>query len=215
VGCLGLVAGCDDAKQRVAMLEESNQQLADQLNKLRDQLAQCEDGNRLCQNELAAARNEATGLRDQMAVQPKPLPPPEGWTQVPGGGMIAIEESVLFASGKAQVRGEARTTLDRIVAVLQKEYADKEIYVFGHTDSEPIKHSNWKDNLQLSTERAAAVVRHLQTKGIAPDRVLACGAGEHRPVVANDSAKNKQRNRRVEIFALDKNITVASAKTPK
>ena len=210
----GLVfaAGCEDPKQRIAQLEQANQELAQQTNSLRDQLAQCEQENSGCQSQLAAARGEAQSLRDQMASKPEPAALPEGWTAVPGGAMIAIEGSILFPEGKTTLRQESKSALERVASVLKKEYSDRDILVFGHTDSDPIRKSGFKDNLELSTERASAVVRQLQSRGISASRLVACGAGEHRPVAPNSTKDNKQKNRRVEIFALTHETRTALAK---
>ncbi|RME41480.1 MAG: flagellar motor protein MotB, partial [Planctomycetota bacterium] len=74
---------------------------------------------------------------------------------------------------------------------------------FGHTDDTPIRKSGWKDNYELSAQRALAVVRYLGSKGIDFKRLIACACGEHRPRVPNRSAAERARNRRVEIFAVD------------
>jgi chemotaxis protein MotB len=152
---------------------------------------------------LLAAMNDVESLRAQLASAPAPEPAPAGWTAVPGGGMIAIEDNVLFAPGKVTLRPEAKRTLDSIVSTLKSEYADKDIVIFGHTDDRPIKKSGWDDNWQLSSERALAVTRHLQQHGIESHRLVSAGCGEYRPRVVNDSDPNRTRNRRVEIFAID------------
>jgi chemotaxis protein MotB len=83
--------------------------------------------------------------------------------------------------------------------VLRQKYAGKHIDVVGNTDSEPIKKSAWKDNWELSAERALSVTRYLIERGIAADRVRAVGCGEARPIASNATAAGKGKNRRVEI----------------
>jgi flagellar motor protein MotB len=215
-----LATGCDDSKQRMAMLEESNQSLLADLQQARTQLTACQESAAACEGELSLARGEADMLRNRPAqivrapapqpVQPAPVAVPQGWTAVPGGAMIAIEGSVLFDSGKVKLRGGAKQSLERLYDVLQSEYSDKDVLVYGHTDNDPIKKSGWKDNYQLSTERALAVVRWLKSRGVSPSRLVACGVGEHRPRVPNSSRNNKAKNRRVEIFALDADVQTAS-----
>ena len=97
--------------------------------------------------------------------------------------MINIEGEVLFRSGKAALRPEARSTLDAIARTLNGEYGDRDVLVYGHTDAQPIKKSRWKDNLELSAQRALSVVRYLQTRSVAPRRLVAGGCGENRPAV--------------------------------
>jgi len=75
-------------------------------------------------------------MQSELDNQPEPATP-EGWQAVPGGAMIAIEGSVLFASGRAELRREGTSTLDVITSTIQSTYPDKDVYVFGHTDNNP------------------------------------------------------------------------------
>jgi len=208
-------AGCDDPKQRIALLEDENQRLLDEVNGARLEADNIRGDLDFCEQELASARADNGNLRSQLAAlrdrpQPKPEPlVPEGWTAVPGGAMIAIEGEVLFQSGKAVLRPEARKTLDAVARTVTSTYGTQDVLVYGHTDDVPIKKSGWKDNLELSAQRALAVVRYLQDRGVGPDRLVAAGCGEHRPVAPNSSAGNRSRNRRVEVYALD--VTVQTA----
>lgn len=206
VACL-LATGCATGdKDRMAGLEGRNKSLEDELARARAALT---DRNRALQDAEArrlAAEQDANALRGQLASLPAPEQAPPGWTAVPGGAMTSIEENLLFPSGKAALRPEARKTLDQLVSTLTSQYPDKDILVFGHTDNQPIRKSGWDDNWQLSTERALAVVRFLGEHGIEHARLLAAGAGEHWPRAKNDSDANRQRNRRVEIYALDRSL---------
>jgi chemotaxis protein MotB len=196
--------GCNDTKGKIAMLEESNQSLLNDLQNARAELARCREGIGMCDRDLTLARGELERLRAAPAVTV-----PDGWTAVPGGAMIAIEGSVLFDSGKVKLKSNAERTLGSIYDVLGSEYADKDVLVYGHTDDDPIKKSGWQDNYQLSSERSLAVVRWLKERGVDPGRLVACGVGEHRPRVPNNSSSNKAKNRRVEIFALDAEVQTA------
>lgn len=199
-----LLTGCaNKSQERIVMLEQANANLTDQLNRMRGELDTAYRGQDDLNSRLAAAKGEAEDLRRRLAEMDTPESAAPGWTAVPGGAMIAIEGNVLFASGKTVVRQEARRTLDAVVSTINGEYADKDIFVFGHTDDQPIRKSGWEDNWQLSTERALSVVRYLQKQGVQSERLAACGCGEHRPRVPNDSASSRARNRRVEIFAVE------------
>ncbi|MHC4074708.1 MAG: OmpA family protein [Planctomycetota bacterium] len=57
----------------------------------------------------------------------------------------------------------------------------------------------WKDNLELSAQRAITVARYLIQRGIPENEIRAVGCGESRPVASNASSAGKARNRRVEI----------------
>ncbi len=220
---LSLATGCEDKKNRIVMLEESNQQLLEDLTASQDELSALRSANDRCQSELASARGQNSRLNGEIASlrnQPRPQPiiqqqaapqpqVPSGWTAVPGGAMIAVEGSVLFGPGKAKLLGGATSDLSRIADAIRREYPNKDILVYGHTDNTPIKKSGWKDNLELSTERAASVVRWLSKEGISRDRLVACGCGDSRPRVPNSNESNRKQNRRVEIFALDADIQTA------
>lgn len=117
--------------------------------------------------------------------------------------MIAVEGSVLFAPGKAALLPAGRAALDRITDTIQSRYADKDVFVVGHTDDTPIRKSGWKDNYELSAQRALTVVRHLRSRSLDAARLVACGAGEHRPVAPNTDDTGRSKNRRVEIFAVN------------
>ena len=203
-----LTTGCanNKMKDRLTLLEQTNVNLAEQLNRMRGELDNCLTERNNLGDQLAGAQREADGLRMQLAIKPPPEEPAPGWTAVPGGAMIAIDASVLFQAGKADLQSQALRTLDGIVSAIQGEYADKDILVFGHTDDQPIKKSGWKDNWELSSQRALAVVRYLQQHSVGSDRLAACGCGEYRPRVPNSSTTNRSTNRRVEIFALEPQV---------
>jgi chemotaxis protein MotB len=112
---------------------------------------------------------------------------------------VTLPNAILFDSGKAVLKQKTNTELDHILSVLQEKYAGRPVDVLGHTDSDPIKKSTWKDNWELSSERSLAVVRYLVQKGIAENQVRAIGCGSARPVASNSSADGKAKNRRVEI----------------
>lgn len=195
--------GCaTNKKTELTMLQERNRDLTTRLNRSYADLESAMRERDAFNTRLASAMQDVNTLQAQLAAQPEPITAPAGWTAVPGGAMIAIESGVLFAPGREELRPEARKTLDKIVSTLRGEYGDKDILVFGHTDDTPIKKSGWKDNWQLSSERALAVVRFLAERGLSADRLAACGAGEYRPKLPNNSEPNRTTNRRVEIFAL-------------
>jgi chemotaxis protein MotB len=114
---------------------------------------------------------------------------------------VTLQNSLLFDSGKATLKRATSTELDHIRSVLKQKYAGKRVDVVGHTDSDPIRKTKdkWKDNLELSAQRAISVTRYLIRKGISEDEIRAVGCGESRPVASNSSSTEKARNRRVEI----------------
>ncbi|MBW8016121.1 MAG: OmpA family protein [Planctomycetes bacterium] len=112
---------------------------------------------------------------------------------------VILQNTVLFSSGKATLKKSTISELDHIRSVIQKLYSGMKIDVVGHTDSDPIKKSKWKDNWQLSAERALAVLRYLNSKGVSSKQIRAVAAGSSRPVASNKTVSGKSQNRRVEI----------------
>lgn len=121
----------------------------------------------------------------------------EGVDVIQGAGTITVRVpgDVLFAPGKVDLRSGAKQTLQEISSVINREYPAQVIRVEGHTDTDPIKKSGWKDNLQLSSERSQAVFRFLREQGVS-NEMYAAGFGEQRP---RDS---KEQSRRVEIVVV-------------
>lgn len=120
------------------------------------------------------------------------------------GLVITFVAEVLFDSGKAELRKESFSKVDKIVAVLQDVVPDLNIGVEGHTDNEPIKRSGWKSNWELSAHRALSVIHYLTEHQVSPTRLAAIGYGEYHPVESNDTKEGRQKNRRVEIVILPK-----------
>jgi chemotaxis protein MotB len=112
---------------------------------------------------------------------------------------VTLPNSILFDSGQADLKKTSSAELNTIYSVLRQKYAGRQIDVVGHTDTDPIRKSEWKDNWELSAQRALTVTRYLEEKGIPEKEVRAVACGESRPIASNDTAANKAKNRRVEI----------------
>ncbi|MCK4883112.1 MAG: OmpA family protein [Candidatus Omnitrophica bacterium] len=123
------------------------------------------------------------------------------------GLVITFVSEVLFASGKADLRADSLSKLEKVASVLKTTVSDLNVGIEGHTDNVPITHSGWKSNWELSTARALSVLHHLEdNEGISPKRLSATGYGEFRPVASNATKAGKQDNRRVEIVILPKTM---------
>jgi len=119
----------------------------------------------------------------------------------PSAGTITVTlpNTILFSSGQATLKKATSRELDHIESVLRQKYSNNRIDVVGHTDTDPIKKSKWKDNLELSAQRSLTVVRYLIGRGVDNKRIRAIGCGAARPVTSNATASGKSKNRRVEI----------------
>jgi outer membrane protein OmpA-like peptidoglycan-associated protein len=109
-------------------------------------------------------------------------------------GIVLTLDSVLFSTGKADLKPGAERVIGRIASLLNA-YPDRGILVEGHTDSV----GSDEVNLELSRARADAVARALATDGVSRDRIRARGFGESQPIAGNDTPSGRQQNRRVEI----------------
>jgi len=123
------------------------------------------------------------------------------------GLVITFVSEIFFDSGKDKVKEDGKLTLAKVAGVLNKDVPNSQVAVEGHTDNDPIVHSGWKSNWELSSSRALAVLHYLidQCK-VNPRTLSANGYGQYHPVVANDSPQNKRKNRRVEIVILPSKI---------
>ncbi len=156
--------------------------------------------------------SEANQLRDTMEALQRQLQREIGDKQVKlemaeRGLVLTFVAEVLFDSGKAEVKTQARETLGKVASVISQKVPDRDIGIDGHTDNDPIKHSGWKSNWELSTGRATSVLHVLEQEGVDPRRLVASGYGEYRTVASNDSSEGRQKNRRVEIVIIPKKLT--------
>jgi len=118
---------------------------------------------------------------------------------------MTMVDKILFPSGSVDISKEGKKVLDKVISIL-KDVEDKRIQVEGHTDNVRIVSSlkkKYPTNWELSTARATKVVRYLQDSGgIEPILLSATGYSEYQPVATNDTAKGRQKNRRIEIVLL-------------
>ncbi len=119
---------------------------------------------------------------------------------VDGAGMstIVIRSDRLFASGSARLEAAIEPVVLRVAEALTR--VPGTILVTGHTDEVPIRTARFPSNWELSTERAASVVRLMAGKLKDAGRLRAEGLADSAPAASNDSPVNRARNRRVEII---------------
>lgn len=136
---------------------------------------------------------------------PAPLPPP---TKPDLGTLVVTEDAkagtttvslpgdVFFDSGRDVIKDSAKSSLDKVVLALKKQYGTKTIRIEGHTDTDPIVHSHWKSNKELSDARATAVSDYLVAHGIEGARITTKGYGDTKPKAT------KALSRRVEVVVV-------------
>lgn len=113
--------------------------------------------------------------------------------------MLNLNSGILFDSGKADLKTEAISLLDKVSTIIWT-YNDHMIAIEGHTDNVPINTSRYPDNTMLSLDRAYSVFSYLvNKKGFDASTMISLGRGESVPVASNATADGRAQNRRVEI----------------
>ncbi|MBD0832129.1 OmpA/MotB family protein [Aestuariibaculum sediminum] len=117
---------------------------------------------------------------------------------------ISIADKLLFKSGSYNVTTQAKDVLAKVAKVVNSK-PDFECMVEGHTDNVPYKSNGViLDNWDLSVKRATSVVRVLEDLGVNPSQLVAAGRADYVPLVENNTAENRARNRRTRILVLPK-----------
>ena len=116
--------------------------------------------------------------------------------------IINLDDRICFDSGSAKLKPDILPALNKITKILSA-YPENRIVVEGHTDNVPIHTARFRDNWELSAERALSVLNYLlKNKKLKPGRFSAAGYGEYNPIVPNNSAENRSLNRRVDIVVI-------------
>jgi chemotaxis protein MotB len=200
------LTGCHGGQQdRMGLLEDENFELRARNQQLQASLSQAEQARSLLDQEAQDLRAENDQLKlDGSGGYPagantgfEGLAGVTTSTNASGEVIVAVAGDVLFDSGKVALKSSAKKTLDQIVQVLNDRYSGRMIRIAGHTDSDPIKKSQWKTNERLSAERAMAVEAYLAKKGVDGDRMYSAAFGPSQP------KGNKKSSRRVEIVVLN------------
>ena len=119
---------------------------------------------------------------------------------------IFVLENIYYELDKADIRPDAAKELDKLVQILV-DNPEIKIELSSHTDSI----ATVEYNMDLSQRRAESAVQYITQRGIAPDRLVAKGYGELRPIARNtnpdgtDNPEGRQRNRRTEFKILEIN----------
>jgi len=115
---------------------------------------------------------------------------------------ISIADKLLFKSGSATISANAKKVLGKVADVIAAQ-KDLEVMVEGYTDNKPISTAGIKDNWDLSVKRATSVIRVLQDDfNIKPERLIAAGRSEYKPLETNDTVEGRARNRRTRIVLM-------------
>lgn len=114
---------------------------------------------------------------------------------------LTMNGALLFDSGKAELKGDAASVLDRVGVVLERYSGGTgTIEILGHTDNVPMSSARYASNEELSDARALSVFYYLQENtALDPRSLKHAGMGERDPIADNSTPEGRSRNRRVEI----------------
>jgi outer membrane protein OmpA-like peptidoglycan-associated protein len=212
-----LSTGCNDDKAKLEAMTKERDGLITRNRDLQMELEQGKAKETELQQALAS-RDASLAAKDREIASLKTAKPPvaapggtakagstaSGWEKGVTADKIEVGSDLLFASGQATLTAAGKAALDKVADDIKAHYGSLPVRVYGYTDSDPIvKTKNlWQDNLDLSANRAMAVTRYLVSKGVSASRIETVAMGEWHPAIANSTAANKAKNRRVEIMVI-------------
>lgn len=220
LGCVALFAGCgpDSKDMQIQKLQEDKNRLQAENADLQSRLASAMQDAQRSRDRALQLQQMLDDARRQIAERGSAPNLPPGWEGTETFAWTEIQEDILFDSGKAELKATGRTKLREAAQTIQTtpEFLGREVWVIGHTDNDPIRVTKnlWKDNLDLSCNRAMTVVRELRALGLDPQRLVAAGQGEYKPKAPNTSKANKALNRRVQIVTVQMPVTTGGSTTP-
>lgn len=107
---------------------------------------------------------------------------------------LIMPGNITFKTDSADINASFYPVLNSVAKVLNK-YSNSTVLVSGHTDNT----GSTEYNLNLSKMRAQSVAAYLEGQGVKSNRFEVMGMGYSNPIVSNDTAAGREKNRRVEI----------------
>ena len=124
--------------------------------------------------------------------------------QLEDGIRVRMSGELLYHSGSVGLSSSGQAALAKVAPQLSTMAAqNNEIDVIGNTDDVPIGRElaeRYPSNWELAGARAAVVVRYLQENGVDPTKLRAISAGQYHPIDPNDSAVDREHNRRTDLL---------------
>jgi len=121
--------------------------------------------------------------------------------------IIRINEKGSFPSGTADLKAGFEPVMAKITAAVND--VEGVVHVAGHTDNIPISTDWYRSNWELASGRAVTVADFMmKKKGTDRNRIVVEGYADTKPLAANDTAKNRAKNRRVEIIITQEDPTL-------
>jgi len=194
------------AQTQPTPLEQVKQTTNQQTSKLDVSVEDMEDiKQKMLQAKVGEIEDQAEEIEGSLAQEIN-----DGLVSVETEGLkiiIRINEKGSFPSGTAVLKTGFEPVMEKITAAVNESVGT--VHVAGHTDNIPISTDWYRSNWELSASRSVTVAHFmLNKKGTAPERIVIQGYADTRPLVPNDSAENRAKNRRVEIIITQDDPTI-------
>ena len=185
-----LSSNLSQKEQLDAMLKNQREILAERERTINDLKAIIQRQNDMVNSMLKQVTDALTGFSsDELTVQMRD-----------GKVYIAMSDKLLFRSGSDAVEKRGKEALAMLAEVLTKQ-PDIDIFIEGHTDSQPIKTARFTDNWDLSVLRSTSVVRILTAEyKVNPTQIIPSGRSQYFPNADNATPEGRSKNRRTEII---------------
>jgi chemotaxis protein MotB len=208
-------------KTDLSAAQDNAKSLDDKIKQLQDQLAQLDTATKSKEDELGKVRGEKDATEKELADLRRQKEAAEkrvaqykamqdkfralvdtGKLQVAfrnGQMTLKLPSGILFPSGSADLSKGGEQALGDVTNILM-QFQDRRFVVAGHTDNQPIRTVQFKNNWYLSTARANSVVQFMIKAGFPAKNLAAAGYAEFDPVAPNDTEQTREQNRRIEII---------------
>jgi chemotaxis protein MotB len=175
----------DAMKAKMGDLQTERDREAARADKLQSEVARLNEMLKGPGGEIADAPEGATVIRERDRIG------------------VRIPNTLLFPSGSATLSDKGLNMIREVAKMQDVQNPEIFLSIEGHTDSDPVKASKiyFKDNYDLSAERARTVMLALHEQGIALDRMQIVGHGPNK-LITDNGKESKAKSRRVEIFMM-------------
>ncbi len=196
------------SRQQANVVEDQLAAVRDQLRGATQQLVEARDGKKSSDHKVEAL---TASMRQRPGVSIIPnnsllrnLPAinlPDVHVRRDGDVIrVALPGHRLFESGSARLRGEAAKIVLDAASEILRMYPRQIVSIEGHTDSDPITGTQWRNNHELSVGRAMAIHDLLINRTrYESAQLYVAGHGANCPLASNATLDGKKRNRRVEL----------------
>ena len=177
----------EELMQATNMVGEKAQEAAasgDQ--KLQEQIAALENTNKMHAQSISDLEAALMETKKELAD-----------TKAMAAAKPMLAATVQFPSGKVDLTAAAMAALDEAIAKIQSD-AKASVLVKGHADGSPVLRGKFRSNWDLSQARADAVVKYLQSKGVA-NKIESRGLGHTEPIAPVNTKAGRAQNRRAEV----------------